>query len=63
MYDCLSWNDRNNREAGYYHILKEKKSYKDLGSNYYNHCNQEKLIKRSLHSLEKLGVTVVIQPS
>ena len=46
-----------------YHILKEKKSYKDLSSNYYNHCNQEKLIKRNLHSLEKLGVTVVIQPS
>lgn len=46
-----------------YHILKEKKPYKDLGSNHYTYCNQEKLIKRSLHSLEKLGVTVVIQPS
>lgn len=45
-----------------YHILKEKVPYHDLGANYYSAINQEKLIKRNLRSLEKLGVDVIIQP-
>lgn len=40
----------------YYHILKEKVPYRDLGADYYSVINQEKLIQRNLRSLEKLGV-------
>ena len=45
-----------------YHMLKDKVPYQDLGTNYYSIMNQEKIIKRNLRSLEKLGVNVVIQP-
>ena len=45
-----------------YHILKEKVPYRDLGAIYYSVINQEKLIKKNLRSLEKLGVDVIIQP-
>ena len=45
-----------------YHILKEKVSYHDLGVNYYSDIQQEKIIKKNLRSLEKLGVDVIIQP-
>lgn len=44
-----------------YHMLKEKVSYRDLGVNYYSEIQQEKIIKRNLRSLEKLGVNVIIQ--
>ena len=45
-----------------YHILKEKVPCHDLGDDYYSVINQEKLIKRNLHALEKLGMDVIIQP-
>ena len=45
-----------------YHILKEKVPYHDLGADYYSVINQEKLIRRTLHALEKSGMDVVIQP-
>jgi len=45
-----------------YHMLKEKVPYRELGADYYSIINQEKMIKRNLRSLEKLGVDVVIQP-
>lgn len=45
-----------------YHILKEKVPCHDLGADYYSVINQEKLIKRNLHALEKLGMDVIIQP-
>ncbi len=45
-----------------YHILKEKVPYRDLGVDYYSDINKEKIIKRNLRSLEKLGVDVIIQP-
>lgn len=45
-----------------YHILKEKVPYCDLGADYYSSINQDKIIKRKLRSLEKLGVDVIIQP-
>ena len=44
-----------------YHILKEKVSYHDLGADYYSVINQEKLIRRTLHALEKSGMDVIIQ--
>lgn len=45
-----------------YRILKEKVLYHDLGTDCYSVINQEKLIKRNLHVLEKLGMDVIIQP-
>ena len=45
-----------------YHMLKEKVPFCDLGADYYSVINQEKIIKRNLRSLEKLGVDVIIQP-
>lgn len=46
-----------------YHMLKEKVLYRDLGADYYFVINQEKLIQRNLRSLEKLGISVIIQPN
>lgn len=43
-----------------YHILKELQPYKELGSDYYDTCNHEKIIQRNVRSLERLGVNVVI---
>ena len=45
-----------------YHMLKEKVPYCDLGADYYTNIQHDKLIKRNLRSLEKLGVDVIIQP-
>ena len=49
------------RLTAIYHILKEKVSYHDLGADYYSVINQEKLIRRTLHALEKSGMDVIIQ--
>lgn len=43
-----------------YHILKELQPYKELGCDYYDTCNHEKIIQRNVRSLERLGVNVVI---
>ena len=43
-------------------MLKEKVPYHDLGVDYYSVINQDKLIRRNVRSLEKLGVDVMIQP-
>ena len=45
-----------------YHMLKEKVPYRDLGVDYYSDINQEKIIKRNIRLLEKLGIDVIIQP-
>lgn len=45
-----------------YHMLREKVPYRDLGADYYSVINQDKIIKKNLRSLEKLGVDVIIQP-
>lgn len=44
-----------------YHILKDLQPYKELGSDYYDTCNQEKIIQRNVRSLERLGVKVIIE--
>ena len=46
-----------------YHMLKEKVPYCDLGADHYTIINQEKMIRRNLRSLEKLGVKLIVQPS
>lgn len=43
-----------------YHILKELQPYKELGYDYYDTWNHEKIIQRNIRSLERLGVNVVI---
>lgn len=44
-----------------YHILKELKPFKDLGSNYFISINEEKIIKKNIKSIENLGYEVVLQ--
>lgn len=44
-----------------YHILKKREPYRDLGSSYYNDLNREKIIKRNIRSLERLGINVLVQ--
>lgn len=46
-----------------YHMLIEKVPYCDLGADHYTIINQEKMIRRNLRSLEKLGVNIIIQPN
>ena len=46
-----------------YHMLKEKVPYCELGADHYTIINQEKMIRRNLYSLEKLGVNIIIQPN
>jgi len=41
-----------------YHILKNKEHFFDLGSEYFNTINAQKIINRNLKSLEKFGVDV-----
>lgn len=41
-----------------YHMLKNKQHFVDLGSDYFNITNAEKIKKRNIQSLEKLGFTV-----
>ena len=41
-----------------YHILKSKEHFVDLGGDYFNTINAEKIKKRNIQSLEKLGFFV-----
>ena len=41
-----------------YHILLHKEHFIDLGSEYYNTLNAEKIKQRNIKSLEKLGFSV-----
>jgi len=41
-----------------YYIIKNKEHFKDLGSNYFNSLNSERIKKRNINSLEKLGYVV-----
>jgi transposase len=45
-----------------YNILKHKQQFVDLGSNYYNTVNTEKIMNRHIKSLEKLGFEVSVLP-
>ncbi|MCL2865062.1 MAG: IS110 family transposase [Lachnospiraceae bacterium] len=44
-----------------YHILKNLQPYKELGCDYYSTFNQEKIIQKNIHSLERLGLKVQIE--
>ncbi|GMA62619.1 hypothetical protein GCM10025859_60180 [Alicyclobacillus fastidiosus] len=46
-----------------YHMLVNQTEYEDLGPTYHEERNRERVIRRHLHSLEKLGLTVIVQPT
>ena len=48
-----------------YHILKNKEHFADLGSDYFNTINAQKIMNRNIKSLQNLGVDVsgLILPS
>ena len=41
-----------------YHILKDNSHFMDLGANYYNTINAERIKQRNIKSLERLGFSV-----
>lgn len=41
-----------------YHILKDNSRFVDLGANYYNTINAERIKQRNIKSLERLGFSV-----
>jgi len=43
-----------------YHMIKNGTPYVELGENFYTHRDAEKIAKRSLHTLESIGYTVII---
>jgi transposase len=43
-----------------YHLLKDKTEYRDLGPDYYDKWNRDALIRRHVHRLKELGVTVIV---
>jgi transposase len=45
-----------------YHILKDRKEYKDLGSDYFDRQDPERLPRRLVARLENLGLQVTVQP-
>jgi len=45
-----------------YHILKQKQHFADLGSDYFNTINAERILKRNLRSLHDLGYEVELSP-
>ena len=44
-----------------YHMLSKKVEYRDLGANYHDEINRQKIINRSIRRLEKLGCSVRIE--
>src|SRR5438093_11701288 len=45
-----------------YHVLSEKKSYEELGGNYFNERERQATEKQLVRRLEKLGYQVSLQP-
>jgi transposase len=45
-----------------YHILKQKQHFADLGSDYFNTINAERILKKNLRSLHDLGYEVELSP-
>lgn len=44
-----------------YHIIKNEEHFTDLGSDYFNKINSERIKKRNISSLEKLGFKVELK--
>jgi hypothetical protein len=45
-----------------YHILRTKKPYTDLGANYFDRQDRERIERHHLHRLEQLGYMVTLMP-
>lgn len=45
-----------------YHLLKHKTTYQDLGHNYFDERNRERVKHRAVHRLEALGYKVTLEP-
>ena len=45
-----------------YHILRDKKPYRDLGADYFGNVDKERLTRQALRRLEALGYAVTLTP-
>jgi len=45
-----------------YHILRDKKPYRDLGADYFATIDKERLTRQALRSVEALGYAVTLTP-
>jgi transposase len=45
-----------------YHILRTKKPYTDLGADYFDQRDRERIERHPIHRLEQLGNTVTLRP-
>lgn len=45
-----------------YHVLRDKKPYSDLGADYFDQMDKERLTRQSLRRLEALGYEVTLTP-
>ncbi len=45
-----------------YHILRDKKPYRDLGADYFATIDKERLTRQALRRLEALGYAVTLTP-
>lgn len=45
-----------------YHILRTKKPYADLGADYFDQRDRERIERHHIHRLEQLGYTVTLMP-
>jgi transposase len=45
-----------------YHILRDKRPYRDLGADYFDHLDAARIERHHVHRLEQLGYTVTLTP-
>jgi transposase len=45
-----------------YHLLQDKKTYQDLGADYFAIRDKERMVKGAVRRLETLGYTVTVEP-
>lgn len=45
-----------------YHILRTKKPYADLGADYFDQRDRERIERHHIHRLKQLGYTVTLMP-
>jgi hypothetical protein len=46
-----------------YQVLKEGKSFQELGADYFDRLQAERLTRRLVHRLERLGHKVILEPT
>jgi hypothetical protein len=45
-----------------YHLLRTKKPYTDLGADYFDQLDKQRIERHHIHRLEQLGYTVILTP-